>query len=171
VDKKTVFFIYSLLAAIFLLAGLICIFIFVDLKNNTDFLSLAQSISVYATVLLSIGIFYESNTPTWEKTPIGFILKLLGRCCLVAFGLSVLIILILSQGKILIPFFMALVALGLFCSNRVFATTFEPEELKDLKKSMQFFETPLGRLVLFMIAIAIAGTIFAGFPFIIRIII
>lgn len=172
VDKKTAFFIYAFFAPIFLLAGLSCILIFENLKNYTDYLNLAQSLSVYAMIFLSIGLFYESNTQAWEKTPIiGTLLKFLGKCCLLAFVFLILIILIISQGKILTPIFMTLVALGLFCSTRFFNTKFEPDELEDLKKTLHFFEMPLGRLVLFIIALAIMGIIFAGFPFIIEILI
>lgn len=170
-DKKTSFFVYSFLALIFTVAGMICILFYVNLKNSSDFLSLAQSLAVYAMLFLSIGLFYESNTPTWEKKPFGLFSKILGKCCLVLFLILIPIIYILSNGQIIIPIFMALVALGFFCSNRVFTMKFEPDELSDIQNTLQFFETPLGQLFSFLIALAIIGTVFAGLLFIFPLII
>nr|WP_319375243.1 hypothetical protein [uncultured Methanoregula sp.] len=171
-DKKTAFFIYAFFAPTFLLAGLSGILIFVNLKNNTDNLSLAQSLSVYAMIFLSIGLFYESNTQAWKKIPIiGTHLRSIGKCCLLAFVFFIPIILILNKGTNLTPIFMTLVALGLFFSTRFFNTKFEPDELEDLKTTLHFFDMPLGRLVLIIIALAVMGIIFAGFPYVIEILI
>jgi hypothetical protein len=168
VDNIKKFFICSITAIVFLLSGAICLLHFVDLKNSPDLVSLAKSLSLYAMVFLTMGLFYEKNSQTWEKTPINLFMNLIGKCCLFAFVLLIVISLVLSQGTYLAPIFMALIAIGLYCSNLVFSTKFEPNEQMIFNSKMQFFKSYQGNLLLFLIGLALLGAMAAGFQFIIN---
>ena len=160
-DKKTNFFISVILAILLLIVALICILIFVDLKNNIDYLNLAQSLSVYAMAFLSIGLCYENNKTKFPKS-----LLFIGKLCLLAFIICIIVIFLISNGQFFIPIIMALLALGLFFTNRACNMTFSPEEFKDIMNATAFFWTPLGKFVIFFICLAIAATLWAGFPYI-----
>ena len=133
-----------------------------NIQNNANPLVIAQSLSVLALALLSIGFFYRNHATKIETLRGGIILKFIGWSCIVGFVFLIPIIYILSNGKTIIPFFMATLAVSLYLGNRVMNAKSEPEESKKRMTIPQLAETPLGRLVLFMVCLAVLGTLIAG---------
>jgi hypothetical protein len=114
-----------------------------------------------ALALLSIGLFYQNHASKMEKMRGYFIIKLLGMACIGFFIASLIYILWVSQGKVITPIYMALLAIGLFFGNKVMISDLNPEELDLTKKLTQFFHSPLGQLLVVMVILVIVGVCIA----------
>lgn len=149
-DQKTVIFFSGVLAIIFLIIAVFGIINNVNIREDENPLEIAQSLSVFALALLSIGLFYRNHESEIEKLQGSIILKFFGWSCIVFFVILMPIIYILSKGTTIIPFFMASLAIGLYCGT-YFLNNFTQEERR----------TPLGQLIIFVVYLAIAGTVLA----------
>jgi len=150
-------FIFQFIAIICLALAVVGITENVKIQNIDDPLNVAQSISILALALLSIGLFYQNHSSKMEKMRGRLILKLLGIACIVFFIASLIFILWISQGKVITPIYMAMLAIGLFFGNKVMNSDLNPEELNLTKKLTQFFHSPLGQLLVAMVILTVVG--------------
>jgi hypothetical protein len=154
-------FIFQFIAIICLALAVMGITENVKIQNTDDPLNIAQSISILALALLSIGLFYQNHASQMEKMRGHVIIKLLGMACIGFFIASLIYILWISQGKVITPVYMALLAIGLFFGNKVMISDLNPEELDLTKKLTQFFHSPLGQLLVVMVILVIVGVCIA----------
>jgi len=156
-NQTSKIFIFQIIAILFLAIAVVGITEYAIPQNNGDPQNTAQSLSILALALLSIGLFYQNHASKIEKMRGNFFLKIIGTACIVFFGALLIWILWIGQGKIITPIYMAFLAFGLFFGNKVMNSDITPKELELSKKVAQFYHLPMGQLLLFMILLALAG--------------
>lgn len=143
-DPKYNFFIFPLIAIICLALAVWGIVNNIQIQYTDNPLNSAQSMSILALALLSVGLFYRNHASKIEMMRGHVFLKWLGIACLFFFTCLSLIILWISQFKITIPIYVALLAIGLFFGNKVMNSEINPKELELSKKIAQFYHSPMG---------------------------